>query len=321
MEQAILDFPKQFHFQPRIKNLQHFTQKKKFIVAGMGGSALAAEILKCSYPLLDVLVHRNYGLPILSAMELQHRLIVISSYSGNTEEVIDALHCAMKKKLPLVVLAIGGKALDIAKKEKLPYVQLPDTGIQPRMALGFSLRALMKVCVLPHGLKETKMLADALEPESLKNKGKTLAHQLKNFIPIIYASEKNAAIASNWKTRFHETGKIPTFFNIFPELNHNEMTGFDVQKTTSSLSNKFYFIFLTDQNDHPRIQKRMKITADMLHQRKLSIKMIPLQGQTRLHCIFSSLLLADWTSFFLAKQYGVEPEQVPMVEEFKKLLL
>src|SRR5258708_25841094 len=114
----------------------------------MGGSHLAVDLLKCWKQDLDVIVWKNYGLPPLSNVELKSRLVIASSYSGNTEETIDALGAARKKDLAIAVVAAGGKLIDLAKKYKLPYIAMPDNHIQPRLALGLSalsILALMKI--------------------------------------------------------------------------------------------------------------------------------------------------------------------------------
>ena len=105
-----------------------------------------------------------------------------------------------------------------------------------------------------------------------------------------------------------------------PELNHNEMTGLDVVDSTRALSQNFYFLFLKDKYDHPQVTKRMEVMEKLYKGRGLKVETIELSGQDHFHKIFSSLLLADWTSYFLAISYGVDSENVPMVEEFKKLI-
>jgi glucose/mannose-6-phosphate isomerase len=135
---------------------------------------------------------------------------------------------------------------------------------------------------------------------------------------VIYASNRNYSIAYNWKIKFNETGKIPAFCNVFPELNHNEMTGFDIR---DKLSENFHFIFLHDSADYERIQKRMYVTAEQLKERGFSVEHIDVQGISPLSKIFSSLVFADWASLYVAKQYGREPEDVPMIEELKKRLV
>ena len=147
-----------------------------------------------------------------------------------------------------------------------------------------------------------------------------MAKKLKNYIPSIYSSTKNSNITYNWKIKFNENTKIPAFYNAIPELNHNEMNGFDYVDDTKKLSSKFFFIFLNDKKDHKKNIKRMNILSKLYKNRKFKIINIELSGKTITEKIFSNLLLADWTSYFLALEYNVNPEQVPMVEEFKNLI-
>ena len=319
MKQSILDFPKQFGFEPEIQNTQNLRKTDKFIVVGMGGSALAAGILKIQNPYLDLRIHRNYGLPEIPEKELKNFIIILSSYSGNTEETIDAFQKARERDLPSAVIAAGGKLLELAKENQIPYVQIPDTGIQPRMALGFSTKALLKIIGDEAGLKELGTLSSMVVTE-YEEKGKYLAEKLKGFVPIIYSSAQNYPLVLNWKVKLNETGKIPAFANVFPELNHNEMTGFDVKQSTKELSQKFYFLLLKDKDDHLRIKKRMEILEKLYKDRGLKIESLELGGVNVFYKIFACLILADWTAYFLSQVYGVEPEAVPMVEEFKKLI-
>src|SRR3989344_4812222 len=317
---AIKNFNKQFEYEPKIGNEGSLKKGDKFVVAGMGGSHLAADMLKTWKPELDLIIHGDYGLPPLRGDDIKERLIILSSYSGNTEEVLSSYEEAKRNNLALVILSVGGKLLESAKKDGIPYVQMPDVGIQPRSALGFSLKALLKLIVEEAALEEVARLAYALAPEEYEEGGAVLAGRLNGFIPLIYSSFRNFSIAYNWKIKFNETAKIPAFCNVFPELNHNEMTGFDVNRKTKPLSEKFYFIFLQDEVDPSRIKKRMEVLDKLLRTRDFPVEILKLEGKTIFEKIFSSLVLADWISYYLAEQYGVEAEQVPMVEEFKKLI-
>lgn len=320
MQDAIKNFPGQFLFNPEIKNHGKLLKYKWYIVAGMGGSHLAADLLKAANPNLPLFVHRNYGLPDVPDEVLKNSLIIISSYSGNTEEAIDTYKQAKEKNIPLAAISIGGKLLTMAEADGIPYVKMPDTGIQPRSALGFSMKALLALMQENQALADIAKLSEILNPESVENDGKELAEKLYGHVPVIYSSQVNEPIAYNWKIKFNETGKIPAFYNVFPELNHNEMTGFDAKEKNRNLSEKFYFILLRDAADHPRIQKRMEILKKLYQDRKLPVIEIQIEGQHIFHKIFSSLVLADWAAYHTALLYGLEPEAVPMIEEFKKLV-
>lgn len=327
MEHAIRDFARQFSFTPKIQNARNLKKADRFVVSGMGGSQLSAALLSAWDPSLDMIEHRDYGLPRVPETNPKDRLWIFSSYSGNTEEVIDGFGMAQKKKLPMAAIAVGGVLIALCKKYHVPYVQMPDTGIQPRSAVGFSMMGLLALMENPKGLKEARALARTLRPSAFEKHGKALAKKLQGKIPIIYASERNDAVAYNWKIKLNESGKIPAFCNVFPELNHNEMTAYDAPPTRKHLSEHFAFIFLTDSADHPRVQKRMRMTKKLFEDRGFPVHAVPLSGQARLPArqgrmrrMFSSLVLADWTALAIADMYGLESEQIPMVEELKVMM-
>lgn len=320
MEQAINNFPEQFTFKPELVNKTDLSKYKKYIVCGMGGSHLAADIIKNIDPEINLIIHSDYGLPNIPVDELKKCLFIFSSYSGNTEETIDGYHLAKNKNLPRVVIAVGGILLELAKKDKVPFIQLPNTGIQPRSALGYSFMALLAVMQRDDIAKQTSDLVGLLTARmaELKISGADIADELAGFVPIIITSKKNYSIGYNWKIKFNETGKIPAFHNVVPELNHNEMTGFDLNEKSRYLADRFYILFLVDESDHPQNRKRMEVLFQLYHEKRLPVKNIILIGKNNLDKVFSSLILADWTAFYLARHFNHEAEQVPMVEEFKK---
>ena len=320
MYDVIKNFNEQFEYEPKIENSEGLGTYKKFIVVGMGGSHLAGDLLLLWNPCLDIVAHMDYGLPVMSDADLKKSLIIISSYSGNTEETISAFEEAREKGLHVIVISVGGKLIELAKERGVPYIQMPNTGIQPRSALGFGFRAMLKAMGEAQALRELKELTSSLDPGSYEERGKDIAKKLSGKVPVIYSSRANQAIAYNWKIKFNETGKIPAFYNVFPELNHNEMTGFDVTDATKKLSENFYFFILRDREDDPRILQRMEILTRLYKKRGLPADIIDIEGQGRFHKMFSSLVLADWIAYYVAEQYGLESEQVPMVEEFKKLI-
>ncbi len=316
MRNAIIKQNEQLAFEPEIIQDTLITYNT-FIVSGMGGSHLAADIVQGISPALNIIVHKDYGLP-MQAFEQTDRLFIASSYSGNTEEALDGLDTALKNNIPSCAISIGGKLIERAETEKIAYIKMPDTGIQPRSALGFSIKALAKIMRQENLLQELTQLGRTLMPENFETKGKEFAYKIRDRVPLVYASSRNRAIAYNWKIKFNETGKIPSFTNVFPELNHNEMTGFDVTVSNALLSHNFTAILLRDKEDHPRIQKRMEILAKLYSEKSIPTYTVDFEGQNRLERIFSSLYLADWIAYYTAELYGADPNNVPMVEEFKK---
>lgn len=320
MRETIKNFNQQFAYEPKIVSTGKFKKFNKFIIAGMGGSNLAVDLLKIRDPLIDAIAHRDYGLPAMPKSEIASRLFIANSYSGNTEETVNALRKALEAGFSSMVIATGGKLIKMAKKHNLPYILMPATGIQPRSALGYNLLAILKVMGREDLLAEMRALERTLEPSNFEVAGRILAKKIKNHVPVVYASLKNAGLAYNWKIKFNETGKIPAFYNVLSELNHNEMTGFDVGDSTRELSRPFYFLILRDASDHPQIQKRITVLAKLYRDRGLKVEVLKFKSRDIFHKIFSSLLLADWTAYYIAEGYGLEAEQVPMVEEFKKLI-
>jgi len=320
MEKAIKDFAKQFSYEPVIENASQWKSYERFVVLGMGGSHLAGDLLKMWDPLLPLLSHRDYGLPPFSETELKQCLIIASSYSGNTEEPLDAFMRARDKGYAVAAVSIGGTLLELAKSMGIPFIQMPDTGIQPRLALGFSLRALLKLLGKEDALRETATLSSTLDPLRYERQGKEIAARIKGKIPLIYASSRNLPLAYTWKIKFNETGKMPAFYNVFPELNHNEMTGFDANDQTRHFSKWFHVFLLKDPNDHPRILKRMDVLKHLYQERGIVVEALDLEGESVFHKVASSLVLADWAAFYTAEQYGLEAEEVPMVEELKRII-
>ncbi len=318
MLDAIQNFAQQFSYSPEIVNGNKLKAAESFIVAGMGGSQLAAGLLKDYAPKLNVLQHRNYDLPEIPKALEKKTLVIISSYSGNTEEILDSFRRARKKKLPVAVLTAGGTLLTLAHKHKVPYIELPDKKIEPRSAIGYSFQALLALTKQTKILKDASQLVNILKPSHSQFTGQALAQKLKHLTPVIYASEANQSLAYFWKITLNETAKIPAFFNVLPELNHNEMTSYESHPDTHALIKPFAFLLLHDSDDHPRIQKRMTILENLFRERHLPIHPLLLEGTRRLQRMFNAIILAEWTAYYTSQFYRTNPDQVPMIEDFKK---
>lgn len=320
MRDSILNFSEQFAWEPVIENAAALKRAERFVIAGMGGSALVGGILKMRGKNAQIVIHKDYGLPELDDAVYAESLVIACSYSGNTEETLDAFREALAKKRSCAVIATGGTLLAMAKEYGVPYVQLPSAGIQPRVALGYITKAQLKLMGYEDDLKEVSALAGSLDAAAYEAQGRALAEKLEGKVPVVYASSHNRHLAYDWKIKLNETGKIPAFFNVFPELNHNEMTGFDHNERTRALARQFHFIFLKSAHDHPRIVKRMEVCERLYRERGLEVEVVQYGSTDGWHDIFRLLLVADWTALALAEKYGAEPTLVPMVEEFKTLI-
>lgn len=301
-----------------MENPDRLKQYDKFIVCGMGASALAGDLLRIEGRGTKIKVWRDYGLPETEP----NTLIIACSYAGNTEETLDSFHEARQKHLPVAAVTMGGQLLILAKQHGIPYIQLPDTGIHARMAAGFSAKALMKLVGSKEegAYQELSTLQNLLDVEAARVDGETLANDLRNKIPIICASSKNFDLAYNWKVKLNEVGRIPAFASQFPELNHNEMTGFDSVPKNKHLSEQLVFVFLEDEADDPRILKRMEVCKKMYQDKELAAYSIKITGKSFWQKIFQNLLVGDWTAFYLGQHYGANPDATPMAEEFGKLI-
>jgi glucose/mannose-6-phosphate isomerase len=328
LRQVILDFPAQFEEGLKLaKNISVKGDFKSIEISGMGGSSLPANILRVylgsTYPKnkanskrLAIFQNRFYSLP---PEAYDNSLNFFASYSGNTEETVSSLKEAIKHKLPSIGLATGGKILELCQKNNIPCVILP-TGIQPRYATGYFFAAMFQILVnlglIEDKTKEIIKLAHQLETNSkkLEGEGKKLAKKLVGKTPVIYASPKYKSVAMIWKIKMNENAKTPAFYNFYPELNHNEMVGYSLPQ------GKFHIINLLDKEDHPQNIKRMQVTAKILKKKGISSSTIEMQDSNIFNTIFTTLLLGDWTSYYLALEYNQDPTPVDMVEDLKKQL-
>ncbi len=319
MKEDIYNFPKQLAFRPEVKNGDKWGEFKNYILSGMGGSHIAGDILKTISGENNLHIHSDYG---LSSSIKEDTGVVAASYSGNTEEVLDVFDKANLKGVRTAVITKGGKLLELAKKKEIPYIQLPEEKMQPRMALGYSFLALCKALGKKDIEEKMESLKEKLENRQslLEKQGKELASRIKNKVPIAYSTRRNYVTASVWKINFNETAKIPAFCNFFPELNHNEMTGFDIIPSTKMLSEKMIFLILKDKEDFSKNKKRAEVLKEILEKRDFEVLAIENESESREEFVFSSILLSAWTSYYLSKIYQTDPDEVPMVEEFKRMI-
>ncbi len=328
MKETIINFPKQF--QEGINVAKDIKLNGPFLnitICGVGGSALPGTLLldmNVEIP-VPLYIHRDYNLPKTAN---ENSLVLAISYSGNTEETISAYEEAIKNGYKVIAIATGGKLQELAEQNNLPIVLIPKTGIQPRCATGYLVAAVLKVLsncgIIEDQTKNLLVMAENLNPEGFEAPGKELAEKLIGKTPVVYSSNQYKSIARIWKIKFNENSKIMAFWNYFPELNHNEMVGYTIQKSKIKNQNdnskfkSFHIIILQDQNDHPRILKRMSLTADLIKEAGAEVDFVKIEGQTKLEKIFNTLLLGDWVTYYLALAYNQDPEPVAIVEDFKR---
>lgn len=318
MRQDILSYPRQFKIGIEIARKARIKKKvEKVLVCGMGGSALPGHLLEMylrqSKEKILASTNNTYHLPYGTDKKT---LVVCVSYSGNTEETLSCLKEALDKKLAVACITSGGEMADICSQKKIPVAIVPE-GSKPMMALGFQFSALMKIlnnCNLTKGLKDISSLEKELNPSSQEEEGKKIAERIKGKIPLIYISHSQKELAGIWKVKFNENSKVPSFFNSFPELNHNEIEGFREEKNET-----FYLLMIRDEEENPRILKRMDLTFRIL-KRKMESEVINMEEGGFFFKIFSNIILAGWASYWLAIKKKVDPTPVEVIEEFKRNL-
>ncbi len=282
-------------------------------VIGMGGSALPGEFLSSYFPDLPVYIHRDYGY----ARRFSDGLNVCISYSGNTEETIDAFESIINSGHPCIVISSGGKLIDLAKNNNIPYAQVRDD-LVPRLALPLLSSVLLSVCAKLGAVNisdsEIRYVAGKLDSDDARAKAQRISQELHKRVPLFYSSSRNKVVALVGKIAMNENAKTQAFCNVFPELNHNEMNGFEV------LNGDFAVVFIYDSEDHERNIKRMQLTEQILSNKSVKTLRIDMSSGPRVYKLFTAIQELFWLSTLLAESYSVDAVNVPVVEEFKKQL-
>ncbi|MDW8464670.1 MAG: bifunctional phosphoglucose/phosphomannose isomerase [Chloroherpetonaceae bacterium] len=302
---------------------------KNVVITGLGGSAIGGDLVRtylsdeCTVP---IVVNRNYTLPEFVSSS---SLVIVSSYSGNTEETISAYKQAIEKKAKICCISSGGAVLKLAKTHHHYTLKLPE-GYPPRTAIGFLFSAMLRV------LTECQLIADKtdaiaetasyLQHASLRyadfkdeqNLAIELARKSVGKMPLIYTSDDfTSGVGLRWKGQICENAKILAYTNTLPELNHNELVGW---KLNENLLKRMHVIFLHDRDDHPRTAIRMHITHQMIRKYTKAISHVESEGNSLLTRIFSLVLLGDWMSYYLALMQNIDPTPVKAINQLKEAL-
>lgn len=307
-----------------------FAYINNIVVTGLGGSAIGGDFLRLLVSekiAVPVIVNRDYTLPKFIN---EKTLLFAVSYSGNTEETISAYRQAKEQGARVIALTNGGKLKELAEKDGTPVIIVP-AGVSPRAATGYLLipvLAVLEKLELLNNLTTDfnemlgliKDLREKLAPESPEevNLAKQLARRILDRIPVIWAASGNTEVVSTrWKGQINENGKAPAYWNIFPELNHNEIVGFEEPQ---ELLKKLEIIILRDKYDHPRVQKRMEITKEIIKEKVSGINEVWSSGESKLARLFSLTYIGDYVSVYLASMYGIDPTPVKNIDYLKNKL-
>ena len=314
MEDQIARFPSQFEWEPELVRGEKLLRNTPVVVCGMGGSHLGARLLSLDPSCPPLLIHSDYGLPKLPAVWATTALYVACSYSGETEETLDAARAILAKGYPLAVIATGGALGALAEEHALPYIQLPKEDIEPRMAMGYQMIAFARLLQNTELEAAARVAGRACSLSESKRLGDELAKIIDGQVPFFYASNQNLPIAYHLKASINETGKVPASFNVVPELCHNELSGYTA-KSTAVLP-----VFLDDEADDARVRARMTLIRDVLAEQGVPTATFPITGISPLHKALQMVLVGNYAGAVIASKLGVPDAETPLIGDFKKRL-
>lgn len=302
------------------KNYRFVTPVKEFtnvIITGLGGSGIGGSIVQnyvfdqLSIPLA---VNKDYFLPAYTS---KNSLVIVCSYSGNTEETLAAMQQAIKAKATVLCITSGGKIAELANKKGLDCILVP-AGMPPRACLGYSLTQIL--FVLRHfGLindkfeKEInaaiKQMKDG-EKETLKN-AKAISKKILGKLPIIYSAPNFEGVAIRFRQQLNENSKMLCWHAVIPEMNHNELVGWRDDAKDKVV------IILRNKDDYERTQTRMEINKKVFKQHTPNIIEIYSEGKSYWEKAFYLIHLTDWISVTLADMRVLDATEVKVIDFLK----
>jgi len=301
----------------------------KVLVLGMGGSAIGGDLvssLLASEAWLPVMVSRGYDLP---AFVDAGTLVIVSSYSGNTEETLSSFEQAMGKGARMLAVTTGGRVKEMAEKNRVPVFSF-DYKAQPRAALGFSflpvLCFLQRLGFLSDRSAEVAETVSVLQKLSQRlgetapqdvNPAKGLAQRLHGKLPVIYGAGFTGEAAHRWKTQINENSKAWAFYEVFPELNHNAVVGFQFP---AELAGGMRVVMLRSPLLSKRIRLRYEVTCQLLERAGIGYESVDGEGDSPLSQMMSLILFGDYTSYYLALLYRIDPSPVAAIDYLKQQL-
>jgi len=313
------------------------------LITGLGGSAIGGDLLRsyiireCKVP---VIINRNYDLPDFVR---ENTLVLISSYSGNTEETISAYNDAIRKKAVIMCVTTGGKIEKIALANNHILIKIPG-GLQPRCAIGYSFFVLLGIFVKLGFIKEkTKDIISTINvlknasgkysniacvesdtapdkesQDAKQNLALNIATKLKGKLPIIYSSVDYFDVVNlRWRGQLAENSKVLAYGNLFPEMNHNELVGW---KCNKEILKNTIVIFIADCEDNNRIIRRMVTSSEIMEKYCSEIITLMSNANSRLARIFEMIYLGDWVSYYLAILNSINPTPVDVIDYLKEKL-
>jgi len=293
------------------------------VVCGMGGSAIGADLARGAIgdrARRPLVTSRDYAPP---SWVSEQTLVLCSSYSGDTDETLAAYHAAGERGAPRVAMTTGGELAEAARADGVPVIGVP-SGMQPRAAVAYMTVGVLELAALAgvtDSLRGEVEAASALLRELVSEWGpdgdpetepKALARALQGQVPVVYGAELTAPVSVRWRAQLNENAETTAFDGVLPEMDHNEICGWGQPTFTA--------IFLEDEEQHPRVKRRIELSADVVAAAGSPVERVRSRGQTRTERVLSLVLLGDLVSLYLAVLNGVDPTPVARIEDFKQRL-
>ncbi len=297
------------------------------VVAGMGGSAIGGALARAALgdrASRPIVLARGYALP---AWTTPDTTVLCTSYSGNTEETLAIYDAAGALGARRVVCTTGGKLAEAARRDGVAVIPLPG-GFQPRAAVAYALVVALEVAGLcgagerlhaeidVAAAHAERLVSDWGPDAGSESLAKELARGLHGTIPQVAGAGLSAPIAYRWKTQFNENAKTPCFAHELPELDHNELVGWE----GAAELGRFTAVFLDDSDLHPRIRQRIELTRGLIAATAAATYRVEGIGETRTERLVSLVLLGDLVSLYLAVLRAVDPTPVTAIEQLKSAL-
>ncbi len=303
---------------------------RDLVIAGMGGSAISGDLLigyMSSDLKIPAVVNRDYEIPNFVG---ENTLFIALSYSGTTEETLTATRSALARKATVIGISSGGELQALCEENGCQHIKI-EGGLPPRQALGYIFFPLLMLMEAAGFLKsqkaaieETIQLIETLDirydPKRSfgNNLANHIAQSIYHAIPVCYSGAPYlSGIPVRWRNQFNENSKVMAFSNVFPELNHNEIMGWE---GLPEVNKHFRVIFLRCPDEHARIKERIRITKEILRKNKILFGEVFAEGESRLARMFSLIYTSDWASYYLAMLNGKDPIDIKSIDYLKQKL-
>ena len=306
-----------------------YASTERVVILGMGGSAIGGDLvasLASSEAKIPIIIRRDYELPAFTDAKT---LVIASSYSGNTEETLAAFEQALKTAAKKLVITTDGKLKAMAQAKGIPIFSF-DYKAPPRAALAYSVMPILcflqRLGFIADKSKDVTEAISVLQQLSLgikedvpqpQNPAKQLAIRLHNHLPVVYGAGIVSEVARRWKTQLNENSKAWAFYEVFPELNHNAVVGYQFPE---ELATRIVVVLLHSARLPERIKLRYRITCQLLKKAGVSYQTIDGNGECPLSQVMSLVLFGDYVSYYLAMLYKTDPTPVKAIDFLKEKL-